>query len=325
MGAFDAYLRLVDEVEGMLVTDESLAKRTSFRVGGSADLAVHVASLRDLKLTLSVLREEQVPWTVLGRGSNTLVSDEGYRGAVITLGGEFCKQSVGTEGMLTFGAGMMLIRAVQLACAQGRGELTFAGGIPGSVGGAIRMNAGAHQGVISKHLDSVLIFSADGHVVQKKKADITWGYRFCDLSAGDIVLEATFDLPHVDPYLLRSELEFNLNQRKRKQPLGAKSCGSTFKNPTVEELRSAGVIGPYASRSVSAGKLIEMCGLKGYQVGGACVSPKHANFIINHKDTTAADIYQLIQIVMTKVKEEYGIELAPELTFLGFKDSPRAS
>lgn len=318
MAVFDAFLRLSGELEGEIIAHESLAKRTSFKVGGTADLALSLATLGDLQLACAVLKEEGVPWAVLGRGTNTLVSDAGYRGAVLSLAGDFAKHSLTEDGLLTAGAGMMLIRVVQIACAAGLGGLTFASGIPGSVGGALRMNAGAHGQSISDCLESVLVYLPSKGLVRYTRGDIEWMYRGSSLPPEAIILEASFRLPCADSHQLHVELERHLNQRKRTQPLTAKSAGSTFKNPSPEEVERAGIIGPNSLRQISAGKLIEGCGLKGYTLGGACVSQKHANFIINSQDASADDIYQLICHVIATVKEEYGIELTPELTFLGF-------
>lgn len=312
MSAFDAYLRLEGSLDGSVLMDESMARHTSYRIGGPARLFVTCDSLSDLSLVFSVLREEELPWAVIGRGSNLLVADEGYDGAIIVLGPAFSRMDFGQEQdetvqpgvqtCVTVGAGAMFPRVVQRAFARGLSGLEFAVGIPGTLGGALFMNAGSRDAWIGGIVCSVTSYVPGVGLKLRRHDDIEWGYRKSSLPAGEVILEASLRLVTADAALMRSQMESSRIRRQAHQPLGLPSCGSVFKNP----------------EGASVGKLIESCGLKGTTCGGAQVSEKHANFIVNTGSATALDVLKLIHQVRDCVKEEHGIELKPEVRFLGF-------
>ena len=260
-------------------------------------------SYHSLRRTIEVLARERVPWVIIGKGSNLLVADAGYRGAVITLGREFSRFVVGEDGCtITVGAGAILARLVNEALSRELTGLEFAVGIPGTVGGAISMNAGSRTEWIGSLVRDVVTYKPGEGIRHYSGEQIAWGYRLCDLPHDEIVLEATLELEQATKDDIRARMERALTRRRRTQPLGVPSCGSVFKNPP--------------DRAVGA--MIEECGLKGFCQGGAEVSSVHANFIVNKGAATAADVEAVIRHVHAKVRETYGVELQPEVKFLGF-------
>lgn len=303
MGLFNATYALSGQIDTEVVEGERLARHTSYRIGGKADLFITCHSYHALRRTIEVLAREQVPWVVIGKGSNLLVADTGYRGAVVTLGREFSHFSLDEEGrVLTAGAGALLARLVNEALTRGLSGLEFAVGIPGTVGGAVSMNAGSRKEWIGSVVRDVVTYRPGAGIRHYGRREVTWGYRTSTLPRDEIVLEATFELEPALKQDIRERMERSLARRRRTQPIGKASCGSVFRNPP--------------DRSVGA--MIEECGLKGYRVGGVEVSPVHANFIVNNGTASAADVASVIQHVHRTVKETYGIELQPEVKFLGF-------
>ncbi len=303
MGLFNAVMALSGMVDTDVAESEKLARHTTYRIGGRADLFVTCHSYHALKRAIDVLTREEIPWVVLGKGSNLLVADEGYRGAVITLGREFQRTVVSDDGCtLTVGAGAMLARVVNEALSKSLSGLEFAVGIPGTVGGAISMNAGTRDEWIGSRVRDVLTFCPGEGLKHYGHEDVFWGYRESGIPKNEIVLEAVLELAPADKIDVRNKMERLLTARKRAQPLGVASCGSVFRNPP----------------DASVGKLIDDCGLKGFCIGGAEVSPVHANFIVNKGTASARDVVRVIQHVRSKVKEAYGVELQPEVKFLGF-------
>lgn len=320
MSAFDAYVRLDGSLNGFIRCDEPMSKHTTYRIGGPAALYVHCETYADLTLTVEVLSDEGVDWTVVGKGSNLLVADEGYDGAVIVLGGEFSRVDFGGyedvgEGCATAmradrpadikvvaGAAAALSRLVQKAFALGLSGLEFAVGTPGSVGGAVRMNAGTGTKWMSSCVDYVTIYRL-GHGLERLNAtDIEWGYRYNTIPDDAIIVEVCLKLHPLDKIMLHASMEASLKRRRATQPLSQPSCGSVFRGTDIG----------------AAGQLIEECGLKGLQVGGAQISPVHANFIVNTGNASAQDVLELMRIAQSKVRERYGVELRPEVRFLGF-------
>ncbi len=303
MGVFNAFMSLSGMIDTDVIEQEKLARHTSYRIGGKAELFVTCHSYHSLRRTIETLSREQVPWVILGKGSNLLVADEGYRGAVITLGTEFSRFVLGEDGRtITVGAGAILARLVNEALSKELSGLEFAVGIPGTVGGAISMNAGSRTEWIGSLVEDVVTYKPGEGIRHYAHDDIAWGYRECGLPRDEIVLEATLGLAPGTKDEIRTKMERSLTRRRRTQPLGIPSCGSVFRNPP--------------DRSVGA--MIEECGLKGFSVGGAEVSDVHANFIVNKGTATAADVAAVIQHVHGKIKETYGVELRPEVKFLGF-------
>ena len=303
MGLFNAVMALSGAADTDLIEQESLARHTSYRIGGKADLFLVCHSYHALRRALDVLTEEDVPWVIIGKGSNLLVADEGYRGAVVTLGREFSRMICADDGVtLTVGAGVILARLVNEALSRGLTGLEFAVGIPGTVGGAVSMNAGTRTEWMGSVIEDVLTLKPGVGLRHYSHDDVFWGYRSCTLPRDEIVLEATVKLAPGDKAQIRSRMERSLDRRRKSQPLGSACCGSVFKNPL----------------DMSVGKMIEDCGLKGFSVGGAEVSPIHGNFIVNTGTARAEDVAAVIKKVHEEVRKAYGVELQPEVKFLGF-------
>ena len=280
--------------------DEPLAKHTTLRVGGPADLYVEPASEEDLAAVLAFCHERNRPFFVLGRGSNLLVKDGGFRGAVICLAHAHFSHIEAAGQRLCCGAGAKLKAVAVAARRNGLTGLEFLEGIPGSVGGALRMNAGAMGGAIFDVVESVRLMSFDGKVEERAVRDLTAAYRRCPALKAHIALAAAL---RGQPGL-REAIEQRMNEYSRKrwqsQP-AAPSAGCMFKNPV----------------SIPAGKLIDELGLKGTRVGGAVVSTEHGNFIVNDGSATARDILELIERVRQRVRAERGLELETEVEIVG--------
>ena len=277
-----------------------MTRHTTYRIGGPTALFIECDTVADLACATTTLAEEGVEWIVLGKGSNVLVSDAGFEGAVLVLGKGFKRHSIEGEQLRT-GAGVILGAVVQDAFKAGLSGLEFAVGIPGTVGGALAMNAGSRDEWIGSVVESVTLFVPEQGLVGVRGPEIAWGYRRTDLPERGIIVEAVLRVTDSDAAHLRRAMEASLRRRKRSQPLGLPSAGSVFVNPEGD----------------SAGRLIESAGLKGARVGGAQISDVHANFIVNTGGATATDVVELVQLVRDAVKESNGIELRPEIRFVG--------
>ncbi|MCU0541888.1 MAG: UDP-N-acetylmuramate dehydrogenase [Oscillatoriaceae cyanobacterium Prado104] len=281
----------------------SLAGLTSFRVGGPAEWYVAPRSIADLQASFSWAEAEGMPVTLLGAGSNLLVSDRGLPGLVVAT--RYLKQVSFNEqtGQVTAGAGESIPRLAWLAAKRGWRGLEWAVGIPGTVGGAVVMNAGAHGGCTADILVTAHLLSPGGKVEILSPQDLGYRYRTSVLQGGDrLVTEATFQLqPGFDRAQVMEETNTNFSQRRTTQPYHLPSCGSVFRNP----------------RPKAAGWLIEQAGLKGYQIGGAQVAQRHANFILNCGSATANDIFHLIRYVQEQVHQRWSLLLEPEVRILG--------
>ena len=293
-------MRLQGSLIGPVRREESLARHTTFRIGGPAALFVECASVADLSRAISVLQEEAVDWTILGKGSNVLVSDAGYEGAILTLGRDFKRHTV-ENGHLRTGAGVLLAAVVQDAFKLGLSGLEFAVGIPGTVGGALAMNAGSRDEWMSSIVETVTLYSPAEGLVAVRGPEVAWGYRRSGLRDRGIIVEAVLRVSESEVVDIRRSMEASLRRRRRTQPLSVPNAGSIFVNPV----------------GTSAGHLIEAAGLMGCRVGGAMVSDIHANFIVNTGGASAEDVVALILLVRQTVKEANGIELKPEIRFLG--------
>ena len=300
MSVTTAHDRLKGSLDGMVKKSEPMARHTTYHIGGPAALIVECATVADLAMTTSVLSEEDVAWTVLGKGSNILVSDAGYDGAIITLGRDFKRHALDGDHLRT-GAGVILAAVVQDAFKMGLSGLEFGVGIPGTVGGALAMNAGARDEWIGSIVESVTLNVPGEGLVRMRGSEVSWSYRRTDLPTLGIIVECVLRVTESDEVDIRRSMEASLRRRKRSQPLGLPSAGSVFINPEGD----------------SAGRLIEAAGLKGTRIGGAQVSDVHANFIVNTGGATATDVVALIRLVREAVKDSNGIELRPEIRFLG--------
>jgi UDP-N-acetylmuramate dehydrogenase len=301
----DVYRSLRGALSGDVRADEPMRKHTTFRIGGPAAYFVTCDTLSDLAASTRILCEANVEWTVLGRGSNVLVSDSGWSGAVIVLGRDFRKHTV-EDDHLHAGAGAVLAALVQEAYSRGLSGLEFAVGIPGTLGGALAMNAGGRERWIGSVVESVSLFVPAEGLCAVRGPEVVWGYRRSGLSERGIIVEAVLRVQQADSDSIRYAMDGSLRRRKLSQPMGAASAGSVFVNPEGD----------------SAGRLIEAAGLKGARVGGAAVSAMHANFIVNEGGATASDVMALGRRIMRTIEETYGIELKPEIRFLGtFEES----
>ena len=296
-------IRELEQVLGKenILEHEPLLRHTSFRIGGPADLFLTPSSVGALTEAVRILREAEEPFFVMGNGTNLLVSDEGYKGAVIALGKNM--SSVRTEGPHVYAeAGVLLSK---IAAETLRAELTgfeFAAGIPGSLGGACVMNAGAYGGEMKDILVSCEVLTRDGSVRTVSGEELGMGYRHSALmERGDLVLAAELLLREGQGEAIRARMEDLKKRRQDKQPLELPSAGSTFKRPE----------GYYA------GKLIMDAGLRGAREGGASVSEKHCGFIVNDRSASAKDVIRLMNRVRRTVYEQFGVMLEPEVRLLG--------
>ena len=283
---------------------EPMSAHTTFRIGGPADYFVEPGSESVLKELLLLCRETETPFFILGNGSNLLVSDEGYRGVMISLRGfdeiSF-REGESTEAgktIMTAGCGVLLSKAAMQAAERGLTGFEFAGGIPGTLGGAVTMNAGAYGGEIRDVILSARVMTKAGDVRELSAEELDLSYRHSIIQEKDlIVLSADFAFAHGDEEQIKEQMRQLNTQRREKQPLEYGSAGSTFKRP----------------EGYFAGKLIEDAGLKGASVGAAQVSEKHAGFLINRGGATCDDMLRLIELVQKRVREQFGVELECEV------------
>lgn len=304
MSLDNAYLTLSGAIDASISRNERLAHRTSYRIGGPAAMLAVCHTTSALAKTIEVLAAQNVPWVLMGKGSNMLVSDEGFDGCVIVLGRDFSRIEVSQEdSTITVGSAAPLAKVTAEAMKASMSGLEFASGIPGSFGGAISMNAGMRREWIGSRVVSLVIYRPSQGLLRLKGSDVEWGYRCSSLGGADIILEATLQLEPSTRAKVSAKME-TLNARRRAtQPLGKPSCGSVFRNPEGEK---------------GAAKLIEECGLKGRTYGGAQISEVHANFIVNNGNAKATDVLALMRIMHDTVKEATGADLQPEVKFLGF-------
>ena len=286
-----------------LRVDEPMARHTTFQIGGPADRFVTVENAAQLQGLLSCLRQAGIPYLVLGKGSNLLVSDKGIRGAVLHLGGDFKKVEVLPDGRtLRAGAGAPLASVCALARERSLTGLEFAWGIPGSVGGGAYMNAGAYGGEMRDVVSRVLHLGPDGAPGEARGEELCFGYRKSRYTGGeDIITAVEFTLQPGDPAAIAGKMEELMARRKDKQPYDMPSAGSVFKRP----------------QNGFAAALIEQCGLKGRRVGGAQVSEKHAGFIVNTGGATCQDVLELISVIRKTVEEQTGTCLECEVRVTG--------
>jgi len=291
---------LHERLKGRVRTDEPMELHTSFRIGGPADLFVGPADLDDLTSALEVLKERRVPVLLVGAGTNMLVKDGGVRGAVISLR-EMKRMERRGSSTIYADCGALLSGLVMKSVSWELSGLEFAVGIPGSVGGAVIMNAGAHGSSISDVISRVEMVHSDGSVHVVDARELMFSYRSCDVGEGRIITGVEFSLQQEESGAIKERIEKHLAWRRENQPLKHPSAGSVFKNPP----------------DVSAGKLIDDLGLKGKTVGGAQVSETHANFIVNIRGAAAQDVLDLIVGVRDQVSREYGIDLELEIRVVG--------
>lgn len=298
-------MRFDDDFDGVVRLDEPMARHTTYRIGGPVHAFVEVNSLAALGSVLGVCEREGLSWYAVGKGSNLLVADEGFDGVVIALAGEFREwQFDDEEQSVVVGAGTMLSRLVQEVFHRGYSGLEFAVGTPGTVGGALVQNAGTRDDWIGARVQSVTTYRCREGLHRYAASDLSWGYRTSSFRPDELIVECELKLERAFAGNINERMSSLLERRRGNQPLDRHSCGSVFRNPEGH----------------SAGALIESVGLKGARSGGAEISDKHANFIVNAGGATAADVMSLIRTAREEVRRRYGIELQTEVKFLGFED-----
>ena len=301
-------------IDAELKLNEPMALHTSFKIGGPADVFVQIENMNALKALISFCQSHEIPLLFVGRGTNLLFSDRGRKGVVAKLAGDFTEISfLPVTGAsrdtvsIVVGAGVTLSRLARITAQEGLAGLEFAFGIPGSVGGALLMNAGADSSSMSQLVDSVgVIEKTEGsiHLSLKKKDELEFGYRSSSLGDFVCITRALLSMPQEDPEQVGNRMRKLLRRKKASQPISEASAGCVFKNPP----------------GLSAGKLIDECGLKGERIGGAQVSTLHANFIINTGTARAVDIINLMQKIRSVVRDRMDIELETELKIVEYDD-----
>lgn len=284
-----------------ILTDEPMSRHTTFRVGGPADFFVTPKAKEEVRDVIRICKEAGMPYYIIGNGSNLLVSDAGYRGVIVQIYKEM--NEVKVEGDLVKAqAGALLSGIAAKALGAELSGFEFASGIPGTIGGACVMNAGAYGGEMKDVLESVTVLTGEGKIIELGRNELELGYRTSVIAKkGYIVLGTVLKLERGDGEKIKTYMDELKEKRVTKQPLEYPSAGSTFKRP----------------EGYFAGKLIEDAGLRGFQVGGAQVSEKHCGFVINRDHATAADIMELMRQVQIRVKENSGVDLEPEVKRLG--------
>ena len=284
-----------------IVLNELMSRHTTFRVGGEAACLLKVSNSKELSRIITFLRETEHEFFVLGNGSNLLVSDNGYDGIVLKLEGEFGE--VRASGLkIVAGAGVSLSKVAKTALDEGLTGMEFASGIPGTLGGAVVMNAGAYDGEMKQKIKEVTVMDREGNILVLDNDTMEFGYRTSAIKKRPIiVLSAVLTLQEGEKEEIKNKMDDFAERRREKQPLEYASAGSTFKRP----------------EGYFAGKLIMDAGLRGFSIGGAQVSEKHCGFIINKGNASATDIAELIVEVQERVKEQFGVMLEPEVIRIG--------
>ncbi|NLP50870.1 UDP-N-acetylmuramate dehydrogenase [Bacillus sp. RO1] len=301
----DALVKELQEKEvGKVLPNEPLANHTTMKIGGPADVLVEPKSLEKLQVTMETINKYQVKWTAIGRGSNLLVSDLGIEGVVIKLGNGMDHFEL-KDNEVHVGGGYSLIKLVTIISKKGLSGLEFAGGIPGSVGGAVYMNAGAHGSDMSKVLKKAHILFEDGKMEWLTADELNFSYRTSILQKErpGICLEAVLNVEQGNREEVVAQLQKNKDYRRDTQPFSYPCAGSIFRNPLPEY----------------AGQLIEKAGLKGHKIGGAKVSDMHANFIVNDDGAKAQDVLDLIAYIKKTILEKYNVQLETEVEIIGRK------
>lgn len=289
---------------GTVAFDEPLSKHTSWRIGGPADVFIQPTETEHLVRIMQMTHQYGIPWYVIGKGSNLLVRDGGLRGVVIKLADNFADLSINDQ-VLTAKGGRSFVSAANHAIRHGLSGLEFATGIPGTVGGAVMMNAGAHGGEVKDVLIDCHVLTPEGEMLHLSHNDLRFEYRYSILKDRPmLVVDASFALHSGDEQEMSERVRNWAKRRQITQPLSLPSCGSVFRNP----------------EGTHSGRLVEESGLKGKKIGGAQISELHGNFIVNIGGATAKDVLQLIELVQRTIKEKYGYDLHPEVRIVGVDD-----
>ena len=292
-------LKMIDKEK--ILFDEPMKKHTTFRIGGPADYFIVPTEIEEIRAVVSLCEEMGMPYYVIGNGSNLLVADKGFRGVILQI--YKAMNQVKIEGnVITAQAGASLAQIAKEALEHALTGFEFAAGIPGTLGGAVRMNAGAYGGEIKDILTKATVLTKEGEVVELSKEELEFGYRTSIIErTGQIVLKAEIELSPGKREEIKAVMDDLRKKRVSKQPLEFPSAGSTFKRPEGH----------------FAGKLIQDAGLKGFRIGGAQVSEKHSGFVINTGNATASDVVELMRQVNEKVTDMFGVSLEPEVRRIG--------
>lgn len=295
------YDELVLKINGKILLDEPLKKHTYFKIGGPADLFVEPENTEELKVVFDIIRKNKINYYVIGNGTNLLVSDNGFRGLIIKIGDKFNYMEM-KSNKIRAGAGTLLSVLAKYAARESLAGFEFASGIPGYVGGAVCMNAGAYDGEMKDVVTRVKCMDSKCNLYEFSNEGMDFSYRHSKITNSDlIVLEAELTLRNGDKNEIEDKIK-DFNQRRiTKQPINMPCAGSTFKRPSKG----------YAS------KLIEDSGLKGLKYRGAMVSDKHSGFIVNYDNASCGDVLELMRIVISSVKDKFGVTLEPEVKILG--------
>ncbi len=289
------------KINSKIISNEELKKYTCFKIGGCADLFVEPNSYDDLREIIKVAKKNNIDFYVIGNGTNLLVSDKGYRGLIIKIGGKFSDITI-NDNIVKAGAGALLSVVAKKSANQSLTGLEFASGIPGFVGGGVAMNAGAYNGEIKDVINSVDCMNQNGDIFTFNNEAMQFGYRTSKVLTDNLIVlgvQINLEYGKLDKIMARINL---LNEKRTtSQPLSFPSAGSTFKRP----------------ENGYAAKLIEDAGLKGFEHGGAMVSPKHSGFVINHNGATCKDVVELMDIIIKTVNDKFGIVLEPEVKIIG--------
>lgn len=297
------YELLTNEIkQGIVKIDEPMRKHTNFKIGGNADVFVIAKSIEEIKCVIKFSKENNIPLTILGNGSNVLVSDKGIRGIVLQIGLKEIKVEKHENALIEVDAGAMLGALAQILLKQSISGFEFAAGIPGSIGGAIRMNAGAYGGEMKDIVKNVTVLNEKGEINILTNEECEFSYRHSRFTnSKEIIIKATLELPFGNENEIKAKMDEYAQSRKEKQPLNLPSAGSTFK-------RGADFI---------TAKLIDECGLKGYTSGNAQVSTLHAGFVVNLGNATAQDVLSVVNHVKQVVLEKTGKQIELEIELLG--------
>lgn len=295
----DTYSRLFAALRGKVLLNEPMAGHTSLKVGGAADYFAEPADQADLKELLKVVRSISLPYFVIGGGYNVLIGDAGFRGVVISLK-RLCNMELSSERHIKVEAGVTNQQLVRFSVAKELTGLEFLNGIPGTVGGALSVNAGAHGQSVLEHLDT-LVTLHHGDILEMPAKELDFGYRHLELRPGEIIVAAGFVLEQGKADMIQAKLEANQRHRQDSQKIGYPNAGSFFKNPEGQQ----------------AWRLIDKAGMRGYQIGGAQVSEVHTNFLINRGGATAADFVMIANEIKKRVLEQSGVALEEEVRMQG--------
>lgn len=297
------YELLTNEIkQGIVKIDEQMKKHTNFKIGGNADVFVIAKNIEEIKYVIKFSKENNIPLTILGNGSNVLVSDKGIRGIVLQVGTKEIKIEKQKNALVEVEAGVMLGALAQVLLKQSISGFEFAAGIPGSIGGAIRMNAGAYGGEMKDIVKNVTVLNEKGEINILTNEECEFSYRHSRFTnSKEIVIKATLELPFGNENEIKAKMNEYAQSRKEKQPLNLPSAGSTFKRGT----------------DFITAKLIDECGLKGYTSGDAQVSTLHAGFVVNLGNATAQDVLNVVSHVKQVVLEKTGKQIELEVELLG--------